>query len=125
MIILGEDFNFSMPKNQNGAFVGVFQIEGDAPNRVFQVFARNDGPSNVLVYAAQSVTGAGGWSTCLTGAFGSLGIPLVAGAEGTFSFRVEGASRFASIVVWDGGLNLGCTGMARLLTADERAPINP
>jgi len=124
MISLGEDFDFSMPRNQNGAFVGVLQLEGDAPNRVFQVIAKNNGPSDVLVYAVESVTGGGGWSTCAAGAIGSLGIPLVAGAEGVFSFRAAGASQFISIAVWDGGLNLGCTGTVRLLTADERAPIN-
>ena len=126
----------SIKKLQNEALANQVRLENVIMDQIrknknnpeklkqLQVIAKNNGPSDVLVYAVESVTGGGGWSTCAAGAIGSLGIPLVAGAEGVFSFRAAGASQFISIAVWDGGLNLGCTGTVRLLTADERAPIN-
>ena len=120
MILIGEDFNAaSVSGTQNTAVAGPMQIEGDAPNRGFQVQVRNTGVGVVTVRAQESVNGTIWTASNDRANSGAAGIAnLASGAQGGFNFFVGGNASWFRLVA------VGVTTLVLKLKSFTRPPVN-
>ena len=121
MIILGEDFQAS---SVNATVVtdltrGAQLLEGEAPNRAFQVKVHNRGANNATIRAQESADGST-WTAATNRAAGVQAgiVGLVGQAEGDFDFIVGPGMSYWRLV------GLGVTDLTLKLEAIQRAPMN-
>ena len=126
MLLIGESFNFTTGSPQgpaNTVCYGPVLCEGSAPNRLFALVCKNNGPGTLTLRAQESPNGATGWAWCVSPGGGTASLTLVPGAESGAGFIVRGLNNWFQLVSVNTAAGNQCNVEGKFV-AIKRAPVN-